>query len=555
MRSFVRAIVFSLVMTACMVANAFAAKSYAVLPFTLNGPAAYKHLERAVPQMLTSRLFWAGNFENVASSALSGIASPADDAQALAALTQIGADYLVYGDVSVIGQESSIDLTVLGKDGTKWMRSANSPVSSMIGTLKNITEAINAEVFKRPVAAAPAEAASKKINKMNPGITHNEATANQEFFLNPQFRYAGTSADDSRLRSNALRLAASGMVVGDIDGNGKNEVVLLTKHDIIAYNFDGKQLKELGRYTFPRRYTLVAIRGLDFDRDGADEIVVSGFEEDLKGASSIVRFTGSGFEPVIKRAPYLLNVVQLPPDYMPVLVGQRMGIGAKMWKGGVYEMLPNGGELTRGRKVALPEKGNVFNVTWLPAGIEKGGDKVILTVPEKETLRVLTDRFGRLVETADRYSGASVGLPFDKSLEGMGRDTMLMTDTYYIPIPPVVTDLDDDGRYELMVNKPISVVAQFFDRYRFFPQGEIHSLFWDGVGLSLQWKTRRIKGSVVAFDVKDVNNDGITDLVVCLNTHPGALGAKNRKTIVVAYPLDLSKDAENTAVDKAFADE
>ena len=58
---------------------------------------------------------------------------------------------------------------------------------------------------------------------------------------------------------------------------------------------------------------------------------------------------------------------------------------------------------------------------------------------------------------------------------------------------------------------------------------------------------RRIKGSVVDFALADPNNDGTKDLVVCLNTHPGALGLQNRKTVVVFYPLDLSMMDPKTA--------
>lgn len=71
--------------------------------------------------------------------------------------------------------------------------------------------------------------------------------------------------------------------------------------------------------------------------------------------------------------------------------------------------------------------------------------------------------------------------------------------------------------------------AQFFENYRFFPEGEIESLYWDGVGLGLQWKTRRIKGSVVDFALADPNNDGTKDLVVCLNTHPARSASRTAR--------------------------
>ena len=97
-----------------------------------------------------------------------------------------------------------------------------------------------------------------------------------------------------------------------------------------------------------------------------------------------------------------------------------------------------------------------------------------------------------------------------------------------------------------MLNHPISVAAQFFSSYRDYPEGEIQALTWDGVGLSMLWKTRRIKGTVVDFSLCDVNNDGVLDLVVCLNTHTGVLGVNSRKTTLVAYPLDLDQADPNT---------
>ena len=82
---------------------------------------------------------------------------------------------------------------------------------------------------------------------------------------------------------------------------------------------------------------------------------------------------------------------------------------------------------------------------------------------------------------------------------------------------------------------------------RFPPEGKIGPLSGEGWGLGCEWKTRRIKGSVVDFALADPNNDGTKDLVVCLNTHPGALGLQNRKTVVVFYPLDLSMMDPKTA--------
>jgi hypothetical protein len=57
--------------------------------------------------------------------------------------------------------------------------------------------------------------------------------------------------------------------------------------------------------------------------------------------------------------------------------------------------------------------------------------------------------------------------------------------------------------------------------------------------MNLAWKTRRIKGTVTDYDVVDLNNDGKKQLAVLVNTYPGNLGVKARKTIVVTYELDM----------------
>ena len=56
---------------------------------------------------------------------------------------------------------------------------------------------------------------------------------------------------------------------------------------------------------------------------------------------------------------------------------------------------------------------------------------------------------------------------------------------------------------------------------------------------------------MVDYTIADANNDGIPDLVACLNTHPGAIGVKARKTVIMLYPLDVSKTDPATAVDRS----
>lgn len=557
MRLFVRTTFLTGLLFIAGVLSAFAddMKTFAVLPFQVNGPATYKHLEKAIPQMLTSRLYWKDHFVAVDKSAYDGVATPSSTSDATALLSKVGVDYLVYGSTTIVGDESSIDLQVVGRDGSSWPRSASSKVDQMIPTLKNLAEAINSEVFKREASpAAEAEGQPQMVNQMNPTIQQNQIAENQQVFLNPQFRYAGDSEEGNRIRSNTLNLAAHGMLVEDLDGDDKNEVLLVTEHELNVYSFTNARLLLLATYTGPMRNTFLAVRAADLNRDGVMEIVLSAVDTEQATYSTILNYKNKAFTIVADRIKYMLNIVKLPPDYMPVVVGQELSKGNTLWHDPVYEMMKSGDTWERGRKLNLPKGANVFNFVWLPPSKTEEA-KLVMLEESKERLRVYSEQLVRLSESDESYSGAAIGVTQDQSLPNFGKDKLLIGTKYYIPMPMLPTDLDDDGRHELIVNKPISVAAQFFDNYRFYPQGEIHALYWDGTGLGLQWKTARIKGSVVGYNIKDVDNDGIRDLVVCINTHPGSVGLAARKTMLLAFPLDLKKTNPETETHQDFKQE
>ena len=105
----------------------------------------------------------------------------------------------------------------------------------------------------------------------------------------------------------------------------------------------------------------------------------------------------------------------------------------------------------------------------------------------------------------------------------------------------LVTDLDRDGKYELIASKPVTAAGKLFSNYRTYPQGEVHALIWDGMALDLLWKTRRIKGTVCDVTVADVDNNGRLDLVVTVNSFGGIMNGTNTRCALFIYPLDTTK--------------
>ena len=525
-----------------------AAKSAVVLPFTVNAPQSYAYLSKAVPATIQGRLDRPGMLE-----ARAGQGKAANQAEAQQALRSSGADNAIWGSVSVMGNDCTVTINSVDKAGKTWSKTAQSPVSELTTNVQNLTSALSSEVFGISGAVrTPGSTASGSPRgaTANGDIVTNE-TGQQQVYLNPQFRYQGAGAEDgSRLRTQRLSYNMVDMAVGDFNGDGKNEVAILSDHDLRIYAWPANgQLKLLGETVVSRSNNNFSMRAIDLNRDRSMAIVVATTEEaSNRPYSFIYSFKGNKFSTVAERIPYFVSVMRVPPTYAPTLVGQAWD-SLKLFAPGVRIMTKQDGKFTLGTRIDLPTGATVFNCVWLPAGKNGKGEQLVM-LTEDERIKLFQGHSNTLVHTTmERYSGSATGMDHYKGVPGLGVDkNYQLPSKYFAPMRLIAADIGNTGEYTLLVNKPISTAAQFFDRYRFFPQGEIHALYWDGVGLGLKWKTRRIRGSVAEVDLGDVNNDGILDLVVGINTSPD-LGIGSRQCMVTAYPLDVSATNPNVPAD------
>jgi hypothetical protein len=521
----------------CLSAPALAAdvKTYAVAPFAVHGPEKYQYLSQGAQSMLESRLNWPGHLAPVDKGKVTArlAKAPASDAEAKKALSDIGVDYLAYGSLTVSGEQASVDITVLGRDGKKWPKNFSAKLADLIPAMERAAQSLNNEIFQRPTAAGGGS--GQTINQMNPDFVVNQTSENQKVFLNPAFRYAGPSDTPGVWRSQSIPIVSSGIAIDDVSGTGKNDVVILAKDSIEVFSYKDRQLMPVARYQVSPNLKLLKVSTLDINGDGKAEIIVSAsyFKEPR---SFVLSLEGNHLKELYKEIKLYLNVASVPPDYTRQLVGSK-GDPKELFVQGVHNVIFSGGQPMLSTKLSLPSKANPFNFVYLP---EKSGYKVILN-DDRDHLVVYTAKGERVAATEEEYCGSAIGLEFDPLMAPMEKPkTDHLWTYYYIPLPMIVANLDKDNRSELLVSKNISLAAQFFETFRTFSQGEIHALYWDGVGMNLQWKTRRIKGTITGYSLADIDNDGHKELVVCINTWPGAVGVYARRTIVLAYKLDTS---------------
>ena len=112
-------------------------------------------------------------------------------------------------------------------------------MSELIPRMEGLAQEINAEIFKRPGAqaagagAAAAQGQRAQVQMANPDLVYNQQDSRQDFFLNPYFKYQANPEQSGRWKSQSLPMAASSMIIDDLDGDGENEIAIVED----SYNF------------------------------------------------------------------------------------------------------------------------------------------------------------------------------------------------------------------------------------------------------------------------------------------------------------------------------
>jgi hypothetical protein len=528
-------------------AMAQGAKTYAVLPFVYNGPQKYEYFSKAVQASLENDLEWLGHAEPTTKS-LQSVGTPKNKSAALNSLRGLGIDYLMYGEIAILDRKAHLRIDAVSADGNSWQKKGEMDIDAMTGWLDAQAKLLQGDVFNRPGYGTVEK---KKVEQNtvqtmaptdSPFIT-GDGKPFQSAALNPQFRYEGGTESTGRWRSQTLPFYSFGMYVADGDADGRNEIFILQESSISAYRFKDGKLRHLNTFELPANVMSVRLEIADLNRDGMPEFIVGAYQFQRQGGiraprgeprSSILTFEGGKFKYLVKKVNRFLGVLRLPPTYMPILVAQKKG-QRDLFDKHVYEAFIKGDDVETGQTIPVPPFGNVYNLTYMPDGL--GYNCVVINNSHK--LVVYSQTFERLYESDATFNSSGVVIETADKMLGMGGGaTEEHGVTYNIPIRGLTAPLTSNKRYELLVNKDLSATAQIFKNYKYYTQGEIHSLVYDQVGLNLAWKTRRIKGQVADVALADLNNDGNKQLCVLVNTFAG-YGYGNRKTLVLAYDLNV----------------
>ncbi len=473
----------------------------AILPFLIHSQENLDYLREGIYDILSSRITVEGRIMLVDRTIVERALMEErpmrlDEAVATKIGTRVGADYIVLGSLTKIGNFISLDARLISISEDKPPLTAftqHKGIDDVMVKIGDFAQDIGYKILGyRAMAGRP--------------------TGPKQPYFTQQRKDIGSIEREGEgfKKSQAFGFEIKGLDVGDVDGDKKNEVVVMDKHNLYIFKYDGEKLTLFQKIEHGYEHNFLSLDVSDINRNGfAEMIVTSVVEDNLR--SFILEYEEGKFRKITEKAGWFFRVLDHPKEG-PVLAGQKMGADG-FFVGSIYQFVWKKKSFEQGLKMPFPNETKIFGIAL--ADIRGKGKPEVISFDETERLNLFSEDRKLVWKGTDRFGATNNFYDTRKRLAPGWNPSDRMSLRVFIPGRILIRDLDGDGLPEVIVSK-----NQFsgleFERVRNFEKGEIHNLVWDGDYLTTNWKTREIRGYISDYQIKDVDNDGEEELVVAV---------------------------------------
>ena len=522
----------------------------AVLPFKINSEKNLDFLQDGIMDMLSSRLAWQGKVEvlekEYVKDVLGEIEGFTGQSRALMAGAKLQADYVLYGSVTILGSNASIDaklLDVAGKNEVLPFSRQAQGLGNVIPQINRFATNINETVFNR--RTSPRQFASgNQQQQQQPGkqfgssfIINNRVQNYQQSGENV-YRNSGFSttqqgtSQQNFWRSGTYKFRIQGIDAGDVNNDGRTETIIISDHAVHIFQAENNRFTPVTRTAENRINSYIAVDVADINNNGTPEIFVTSIVPDKNRIKSfVIEYDGSGYTEIAGNLEWYFRVVTKNPMERDeqILLGQKQEKGKDPFSSPIYEMRYQGGEYVPESRAISEEKCNVLGVAY--GDITNNGKKEYAAFTQRDYIRILNNNSGQIWKSLDKYGG---------SINSFTTPTDDPTDTdhsHFLPMRLKLADTNQDGKLETITANNFDVTMNLLSNFRKFKKGHMESLFWNGVSLSSYWKTQAMRGRISDFFIGDFDNDGQKELVVCKVGKEGGIAFTEAQSYLVAYDI------------------
>jgi hypothetical protein len=341
-------------------------------------------------------------------------------------------------------------------------------------------------------------------------------------------------------RSRRIREQVQGVGAGDIDGDGWQEVVIISTNTVEVYKLVEGIFQRSAKFEESGFPQYIAVDAADINANGLAEIFVTALDNGGNNLQSFVLEWREGSLVKIAEDARYFRVIDIP-QRGKVLLGQTRAIYS-IFQGGVEELTWSGGKYIPVQPLNLPGSMNLFSFAFGEAFND--GRTLIVAYDGDDYLRVTDEAGNVLWKSLDKMGGNAVYLqhpaadPLNTAREaGMSRGQT------YLPQRLAVADLDGDGKNEILTADNEDSLNRLFKRIRVFKRGALQTLSWNGSVLLPQWKTVDFQNYISDFALADLDNDGLLEIVFAVVAEQGTIATEAKSSI---YTVDLNQAPPET---------
>ncbi len=528
----------------CGAAEIPAAK-VAIMPFTIHASSDLSYLSDATADMLGSRIAAKAGVTVIDTATVKAAAKAVKGPVTVKVAENIGkalgVDCAIFGSITVLGESVSIDAKAIeisgGSSPVAFYRQADS-VAGIIPA----TESIAAEICEKLFGTAPAEqkrepGAGVPQAALAPAAAAPGAVSSGVAFVHPApapppaastgtspFIKAAGASVTGFWKSPDFGLKLCGIAVADLDGDRKNETVLISDSYLCVRRFEKNRFYKVAERDAESYEKFISVDAADTDRDGRAEIFVTCINNNThKLRSFVLGLSGRKLVTIAEKQPWYFRAVGTDAVY-----GQKRGL-SDIFFPGIWRLEKKGTDYVGKEMLDLPAGVTVFGFTR--AKSIGGVENLFVVSDSNDRIRLYTES-GRLVWKSDHSFGGSQTF-LEKKVENREQSA----DRIYLSQRIFATDINGDGKTELVTVKNEDIAGRVFGRYRKYGNGEFVCLGWDGLGMSELWHTRKISGYISDFTLSDFDNDGKPELAGAVVRKGGSV-ISGPKSCVISYDLE-----------------
>jgi len=495
----------------------------AILPFLIHSQENLDYLRDGIYNILASRLSVEGRMIVIDQSLVERALYEErpmrlDEAVAAKIGMRAGADYIVLGSLTKVGDYISLDARVISVTEDKpplGVFAQTKGIDDVMAKIGDFAQDIGTKILGRRATASRGMEGSRNLN-IQKGISRT----NKEGIK----------------KSQTFAFEIKGLDVGDVDGDGKNELVIIDERNLYVFKYDGEKLTLLQKMEAPYHYDFLTLDVADINRNGHAEIIVTAVVND-EIRSLILEYEEGKFKKVSDRSEWFLRVIEHPKDG-PILLGQQRD-SEGLPSGPIYKMVWKKDSFERGPKMPFPRDTVVTSVAM--ADVRGTGKTDFLSLNSSGFLDIYSENGKVVSKGGERFGGTNNFYDTLRKRYDVYPSSSTVPYRVFIPGRIIVKKGGNEEHPEIIINKN-EFSGSIFDRVKIIDKASVYSLLWDESRFSTNWKTMEIKGYIADYQVKDAANTGEEELIIAvvLPTQGGVAGVFSQKTqsVVQFFKLD-----------------